>query len=225
MRTEILYRPSFSLATVKLDPDETIQVEGGAMVGMTPDLRMETQAKGGIFKSLARSVLGGESFFINTYTAPSRGGEISLAPALPGDIQVMELTGETLMVQSGSYVASSDGIEVDTKWGGAKTFFGSEGLIMLRVRGSGTLIVSSYGAIHPLELAAGQQYIVDTGHLVTFEEQLDFNVRRVAGWKSTLFSGEGLVVELTGPGKLTLQSRSEDAFLAWLIPHLPKRSD
>ena len=225
MQTEILYRPSYSLATVKLDPDETIQVEGGAMVGMTPDLKMETQAKGGIFKSLARSVLGGESFFMNTYTAPSQGGEIALAPALPGDVQVMELTGETLMVQSGSYVASSEGIEVDTKWGGAKTFFGSEGLIMLRVSGTGILIVSTYGAIHPLELAAGQQYIVDTGHLVTFEEQLDFNVRRVAGWKSTLFSGEGLVVELTGPGKLTLQSRSEDAFLAWLIPHLPKRSD
>ena len=225
MQIEILYRPSYSLATVKLDPGETIQVEGGAMVGMTPNLELETQAKGGIFKSLARSVLGGESFFMNTYTAPSQGGEIALAPALPGDIQVMELTGETLMVQSGSYVASSEGIEVDTKWGGAKTFFGSEGLIMLRVRGTGTLIVSSYGAIHPLELAAGQQYIVDTGHLVTFEEQLDFNVRRVAGWKSTLFSGEGLVVELTGPGKLTLQSRSEDAFLSWLIPHIPKRSD
>ena len=73
MQTEILYRPSYSLATVKLDPDETIQVEGGAMVGMTPDLKLETQAKGGIFKSLARSVLGGESFFMNTFTAPSQG--------------------------------------------------------------------------------------------------------------------------------------------------------
>jgi uncharacterized protein (AIM24 family) len=93
------------------------------------------------------------------------------------------------------------------------------------LRGTGTLIVSSYGAIHRLELAEGQQYIVDTGHLVTVEEQLDFDVRRVAGWKSTLFIGEGLVVELTGPGKRTLQSRSEDAFLSWLIPHVPKRSD
>jgi uncharacterized protein (AIM24 family) len=64
---------------------------------------------------------------------------------------------------------------------------------------------------------------VDTGHLVTFEERLDFEVKRVAGWKSTLFSGEGLVVELTGPGRLTLQTRSEDAFLAWLIPQLPRR--
>ncbi len=223
MQTEILYRPSYSLAVVKLNPNETLQVEGGAMVSMTPDLKLETKAKGGILKSLARSVLGGESFFMNTYTAPSEGGEITLAPALPGDVQVMELQNEVLMVQSGSYVASSQGINVDTKWGGAKTFFGSEGLIMLKVSGTGTLIVSSYGAIHPVELAAGQKYVVDTGHLVTFEDRLDFKVQKVAGWKSTLFSGEGLVVELTGPGKLTLQTRSEDAFLAWLMPHLPKR--
>jgi uncharacterized protein (TIGR00266 family) len=224
MQTEILYRPSYSLAVVKLNPNETIQVEGGAMVSMTPNLKLETKAKGGILKSLARSVLGGESFFMNTYTAPSEGGEITLAPALPGDVQLMQLQNETLMVQSGSYVASSPGVNVDTKWGGAKTFFGSEGLIMLKVSGTGTLIVSSYGAIHPVELAAGQKYIVDTGHLVTFEDRLDFKVQKVAGWKSTLFSGEGLVVELAGPGKLTLQTRSEDAFLSWLMPHLPKQS-
>jgi uncharacterized protein (TIGR00266 family) len=225
VQTEILYRPSYSLATVTLNAHEAIQVEGGAMVSMTPNLTMDTQARGGILKSFARSVLGGESFFINTYSAPAEGGEITLAPALPGDIQVMDLQDAALLLQSGSYVASSEGIEVDTKWGGAKTFFGSEGLIMLRVRGSGTLIVSSYGAIHPIELAAAETYIVDTGHLVTFEERLDFKVKRVSGWKSTLFSGEGLVVELTGPGKLTLQSRSEDAFLSWLVPRIPQRSD
>jgi uncharacterized protein (TIGR00266 family) len=95
---------------------------------------------------------------------------------------------------------------------------------MLRISGTGTLIVSSYGAIHPIELAAGQQYVIDTGHLVTFEEHLKFDVKKVAGWKSTLFSGEGLVVELTGPGELTLQSRSQDSFLSWLIPQLPTQT-
>lgn len=95
---------------------------------------------------------------------------------------------------------------------------------MLRINGTGTLIVSSYGAIHPLELEAGQKRVIDSGHLVTFEERLKFDVKKVAGWKSTLFSGEGLVVELTGPGKLTLQSRSQDAFLSWLIPKIPQRS-
>ena len=224
MRVEIRYQPSYSLALVTLDAGEAIQAESGAMVGMSPGLRMETAAKGGLFKSLGRSLFGGESFFLNTYTAEKSGDSVALAPALPGDIAVFEISGQELLVQSGSYLASSAGVQVDTKWSRAKTFFGGEGLIMLRVTGKGTLIVSSYGAIHPIELAAGQSYVIDTGHLVTFESRMKYQVKKVAGWKSTLFSGEGLVAELTGPGKLTLQTRSQAAFLSWLIPKLPRPS-
>jgi uncharacterized protein (TIGR00266 family) len=224
MKVEVQYRPAYALAIATLENGETIQAESGAMVAMSPTLQMETGAKGGLLKSLSRSMFGGESFFMNTYTARTGGERIALAPPLPGDISVIEMRGQTLMVQSGSYLASSEGVNVDTKWSGAKTFFGSEGLIMLRVSGTGTLIVSSYGAIHPLDLGAGEKFVIDTGHLVTFEEQLQFDVKKVAGWKSTLFSGEGLVVELTGPGQATLQSRSQDSFLSWLIPRIPKQT-
>jgi uncharacterized protein (TIGR00266 family) len=224
MKTEILYRPAYSLAVVNLDPNESIQAESGAMVSMSADLGMETKAKGGILKSLARAALGGESFFMNTFTASPRGGMISLAPSLPGDVIELTLSNQTVFVQSGSYLASSTGVSVDTTWGGAKTFFAREGLILLKVGGSGKVIISSYGAIHEVELAAGEKYVVDTGHLVTFDSSINFVVRKVAGWKSTIFGGEGLVVELTGPGKLTLQTRSQDAFINWLIPKLPKQS-
>lgn len=222
MQTEILYRPSYSLALIKLQPHETIRVEGGAMVSMTAGTSIETKAAGGILKSLARTVLGGETFFMNTFRAPAGGGEITVAPALPGDVMVRQLRNESFMVQSGAYLASEEAINVDTAWGGAKTFFASEGLIMLRCSGSGSLIFSSYGAIHEKTLAAGEKYIVDTGHLVAFTEGMGFNVQRIGGIKSTLFSGEGLVVELTGPGTAFLQTRSQDAFLKWLIPLLPK---
>jgi uncharacterized protein (TIGR00266 family) len=222
MQTDIQHRPSYSLAVVKLDPGETIRVEAGAMVSMSQGITLETKASGGLLASLKRSVLGGESFFINTYQAPARGGEITLAPTLPGDVVVRDLAGDTLVLQSGSYVASSEGIELDTKWGGARTFFAREGLIMLKASGTGTLIISSYGAIHEKELATGESYTVDTGHLVAFTEGMGFKVRRIGGLKSTLFSGEGLVVDLTGPGKIFIQTRSEDAFLTWLIPKLPK---
>lgn len=224
MQVDIQYRPSYSLAVVKLDANESIQVEAGSMVSMSPGLAIQTQAKGGLMGALKRSVLGGESFFMNDYRAPAQGGEITLAPALPGDLAVLDLTGETLMVQSGSYVASSQGVNIDTKWGGAKTFFASEGLIMLKCSGTGTLILSSYGAVHEMELAAGETQTVDTGHLVAFAEGMGFSVRRIGGVKSTLFSGEGLVVDLTGPGKVLMQTRSDDAFLSWLIPRLPKQS-
>lgn len=145
-----------------------------------------------------------------------------MAPALPGDLFSLDLRDERLMVQSGSYVASEMGVELDTKWGGAKTFFASEGLIMLRASGSGKLLLSSFGAIHEVNLGAGQAYTVDTGHLVAFSEGMGFKVRRIGGLKSTFFSGEGLVVDLKGPGRVLLQTRSTDSFLSWLIPKLPK---
>jgi uncharacterized protein (TIGR00266 family) len=224
MDVNILYKPSYSLGVLKLNGGEQVRVEGGAMVSMSAGVTLETKATGGILKSLTRSVLGGESFFQNTYIAPPGGGEVSVAPALPGDMFSLNLNNESVMVQSGSYVASESGVELDTKWGGAKTFFASEGLIMLRASGNGKLLLSSYGAIHERNLTEGERFTVDTGHLVAFTEGISFKVNKVGGLKSTIFSGEGLVVELTGPGRVLMQTRSTDAFLAWLIPQLPKPS-
>lgn len=225
MKIELLYRPSYSMAKVLLDGNERITVEAGSMVAMSVDIQIETKMKGGLLKSLARSVLGGESFFINTYQAGVGGGEIDLAPTLPGDVFTLELSGDTYLVQSGSFLASSETVNTDTKWGGAKTFFGGEGLIMLRCAGSGTLILSSYGAIHELALAEGESYTVDTSHLVAFSENMGFKVRGVGGLKETILGGEGLVVDLKGPGKVLMQTRSVGAFLNWLIPRIPKTSE
>jgi uncharacterized protein (TIGR00266 family) len=221
MDIEILYRPSYSLGKITLEGGEEVCVEGGSMVSMSQGVTLETGATGGLWRSLGRSLFGGETFFQNVFQAPAGGGVVYVSPALPGDLLDMDLRGESLMVQSGSYVASAVGIDVDTKWSGAKTFFASEGLVMLRARGAGKLLLSSYGAIHNLELAAGQTQTVDTGHLVAFTERIGFRVRTIGGIKSTMFSGEGLVVDLTGPGRVLLQSRSTDQFLAWLIPQLP----
>jgi uncharacterized protein (TIGR00266 family) len=221
MDVEILYRPAFAVGVLKLGANEEVRVEGGSMVSMSSGISMQTQATGGLLKSLGRALLGGESFFQNTYKASNNGGEVLVAPALPGDLFVLDLQGESILVQSGSYVASTMGINTDTKWGGAKTFFAAEGLIMLRASGTGKLVLSSYGAIHEVNLGVSETYTVDTGHLVSFSEGLGFNVRRVGGMKSTIFSGEGLVVDLTGPGRVLLQTRSADQFLAWLIPQLP----
>ena len=157
------------------------------------------------------------------YKAPAEGGEINLAPALPGDMFVLELSNDTMLVQSGAFVASALTVEINTSWGGAKGFFGSGSLILLKASGSGPLILASYGAIHEVSLAAGQKYTIDTGHIVAFSESMGFQVRRVGGMKSTLLSGEGLVVDLTGPGKLLMQTRSTDAFLSWLIPHAAQK--
>jgi len=222
MEHEVLYRPSYSLLKILLGQGEAISAEAGAMVSMSSGIQMETTAKGGLFGALKRSVLGGESFFVNTFKATDS-GEITFAPTLPGDIHALELKGQTVYAQSGAYIASSPEIQVDTKWGGAKTFFSREGLFLLKINGIGKVFLSSYGAIHEIDLETGQKYVVDTGHMVAFAEGVGYSVKRVGGLKSTLFSGEGLVCELTGPGKIMIQSRSANAFLSWLIPQIPKK--
>lgn len=221
MEHDVLYRPSYSLLKIRLKQGESIIAETGAMVSMSSGIEMETTAKGGVFGALKRSVLGGESFFLNTFKAIEP-GEVNFAPSLPGDISVLELNNQTVYAQSGAYIASSPGIVIDTKWGGAKTFFSKEGLFLLKISGTGKVFLSSYGAIHEIDLGIGQKYTVDTGHMVAFAESVEYNVKRVGGLKSTLFSGEGLVCELTGPGKIMIQTRSADAFLSWLIPQIPK---
>lgn len=224
MQTEIMYGPAYATAKLTLTAGETVRAEAGAMLAMSPAVAMETSTQGGVLKGLRRSILGGESFFMNTFTAQADGAELWLAPALAGDIVAWPLNG-TLFVQSGSYLASSAGVEVDSNWGGAKTFFSREGLFMLRVSGQGDVVLSSYGAIHAIDLQPGQTYTVDTGHMVAWTEGVNYSVRKVGSWKSTFFSGEGLVCDLTGPGRIYLQTRSQDAFLGWLIPKLPQSNN
>jgi len=224
MQNEVLYRPSYSLLRLVMEPGESILAESGAMVSMTPNIQLQTQAKGGLFASLKRTV-GGESFFINTFTCAGSQGELTLAPSLPGDLIHVPMAGGTMMVQSGSFIASSPTINTDTSWAGAKGFFAKEGLFLLKCDGQGDLFISSYGAIHMVELPAGAGYDVDTGHIVAFESTMTYNVRPVGGLKQTLFSGEGMVAEFAGPGRLYMQSRSFEAFLGVLVPKLPQRSN
>jgi uncharacterized protein (TIGR00266 family) len=223
MRTEISFSPSFAMATVHLDMGESVKSEAGAMMAMSPSIEIQTSTQGGMLKGLRRSVLGGESFFMNTFSATGPDAHVIVAPALPGDIITWPLTGNTVYLQSGSYLASPGTIDIDSKWGGAKTFFSKEGLFMLKCQGTGDLVVSSYGAVHAVDLVAGQSYTVDTGHMVGWEESVGYNVKKIGNWKSTMLSGEGLIVELTGPGRVYIQTRSPSSFIDWIIPKLPSQ--
>ncbi len=215
MEIEILYQPSYSLGIVKLAPNEQIRAEAGAMVSMSEGVNIETKAAGGLLKSLGRAVLGGESFFQNFFTAPAQGGEITFAPDLPGDLFVLTLNNDTLFIQSGSYVASELGIELSTKLS-TKAFLATEGFSILEAKGSGKILLSAYGAIHEKVLNPGEKFIVDSTHLVAFDARMPVQPKTVGGLKATFLSGEGFVVELTGPGRLLMQTRSQKAFLDWL---------
>lgn len=221
MEIEILHRPSYSLAVAKLTPNERIRAEAGAMVSMSSGVNIETKAEGGFLKSLGRAVLGGESFFQNFFVAAAQGGEITLAPELPGDMMLIELRNQRLMLQAGSYVASENGVELTAKVS-VKAFMSAEGISMLEASGTGKLLVSSYGAIFERQIGPAEKYVVDTSHLVAFDAGMGVTPKTVGGFKSTLFSGEGLVVELSGPGVIYMQTRSPKALIDWIIPQLPK---
>ncbi len=224
MQHKIMYQPSYSLLELQLDPSESVVAESDAMVSMTANIGLETGSKGGLFGALKRAV-GGESLFQNTFTAQNGPGVVTFAPTLVGDIAAREMHGESLFVQSGSFLASDPSIELDTKWGGARTFFSREGLFVLKATGTGMLFMSSYGAIHAVTLAPGEQLVMDTGHMVAFDATMGYHVRTIGGLKQTLFSGEGLVVDLTGPGTIYMQTRNFGAFVNYLVPKLPFKRD
>ncbi len=226
MKYEILHRPGHALAVIHLEAEEEVQAETGAMVSMSGNIDLKTEMKGGFLGALGRSFLGGESFFTSRYRAEGGPGELTVAPALPGDIAVVELQGETIYLRSGSYLAGGAELQIDSKWGGARGFFGGRGLFLLRVQGHGPLFFNTYGALHEKRLAEGERYVVDTGHVVAFSDGMGFQVKKAAkGWISSLASGEGLVCEFTGPGLVYMQTRSEESFLKWLIPKLPSKND
>lgn len=222
---EIQHQGAFALAVVKLQAEQAINAEAGAMVAMSANVDLNAELKGGVFGALKRAV-GGESAFVSTFTARGGPGEVAFAPGTPGDVAGIEMSGQTFMVQSSSYLAGDTSLVVDTKFGGARSFFGGEGLFLLQVSGTGLLLVSSFGAIHRKMLQSGEQYVIDTGHLVAWEAHMPYNVRKAAksGFFRSMMSGEGLVAEFAGPGEVLIQTRNLQAFASLLQRFFPSQS-
>ena len=116
---EIEHQGAFALAVVKLQPEQAIHAEAGAMVSMSANVDLHSEMKGGVFGALKRAV-GGESAFVSTFTARGGPGEVTFAPGAPGDVAGIEMQGQMFMVQSSSYLAGDMSLIVDTKFGGAK---------------------------------------------------------------------------------------------------------
>ena len=223
MNVELRHRPSFAAARVTMAPGEQVRAESGAMMAMSGGMSLQSSTQGGVLKGLKRSFLGGESLFISTFTAPNAGGWVDLAHHLAGDIIVAELRPEQpLSITKGCWLASSDGVELDTKWGGFKNLFGGEGGFLVHATGSGTVLLACYGAMDTVDLAAGETVTVDTGHVVAFQADITSAIRKVAGGLvQTLKSGEGLVFDFTGPGWVMTQSRNPAALEAWIRSVMP----
>lgn len=213
-------QPDFSFLTVRLQPEQVIKVEASAMATMDTNLRMKTKMRGGLGR-----LITGESMFINEFTAQNGPGELGIAPGAPGDLDHVYLENDTIYLQNTAYVASSLGVNIETKWQGlVKGFFSGESLFLIKCSGQGDLWFNTFGGMIAIDVNGS--YIVDTGHVVAFTSGLDYRVGRIGGYKSLFFSGEGLVCHFSGVGRLWIQTRKIGAFASWVYPYRPqKKSD
>jgi uncharacterized protein (TIGR00266 family) len=230
MQQMIKYEPSFSMLQLALAPGEVVIAEAGSMVARSANLQMEVKLNAGknagffgklkaIMIALLRKFIGGETFFVNHFSSP-QGGFVWLAPSLSGGIKHIPLQNSTMMFSAGSYLASAGDIDLKMRWGGLRAILSKEGAFFVEARGTGEVWVTSYGAIE--EVYCNGSYIVDNGHIVGFDSNLTFNIKSAGGGLlGFMASGEGLVCEFQGTGRILIQTRNTGSLVSWLTPMLP----
>lgn len=220
MRYEI-FGSNLPAVTVYLDAGESIYTQSGGMTWMTDGLKMETNAKGGFGRMFA-----GESIFLATYTAQGPNQSITLASTFPGSIIPLELSpGKEYIIQKHAFLCAQPQVQLTTEIikGLSGGFFGGEGFVLQRLKGSGLAFVEIDGSAREIELKAGEKMKVDTGNVAVYESSVSYGVERIKGFKNILFGGEGLfLTTLTGPGKVWLQTMTVPGFAKILIPFLPR---
>lgn len=205
-----------------LDPNETIKCESGGMSWMSPNMKMSTNAGGGIGKAFSR-MFSGESMFQNAYTAQDGAGMIAFASSFPGEIIAMEVTPDKpVIAQKSAFLASSEGVDMSIhfqkKLGSG--FFGGEGFIMQKFSGNGVVFLEIDGSVIEYNLAAGQSMLLDTGHLAIMENSVSIDIETVKGVGNVLFGGEGLFnTKVTGPGKIWVQTMPVSSVAGSLAPY------
>ena len=219
MQVQTRQGPAYGVARLTLSPNEPVRVESGAMMAMSTGVSLASKAEGGIMKSLKRAALGGESFFVSTYTAPPSGGFVDVAARLPGDITTYEIVpGRALFIQKGSWLANDVSVNLDAQWGGFKNMFGGEGGFIVRTDGQGMVVFACYGALEVWNLEAGQSITIDTGHMVAYEDSITMGMRKASGGGlvQSFKSGEGFVFDFTGPGRVWTQTRNPTELMTWI---------
>jgi len=207
-----------------LNKNEKVTAEAAAMVYMKGNIKTETKMrKGGFFKSLKAAALGGESFFINEFIAEEDNAKLGLTGNMLGDIEMIQVK-EEFIVQSGAYVGSTGELTLDTKWQGfTKGIFGTN-MFMLKTVGNGEMFVNAWGGIIKTILKEGEKMILDNYQLVALSSTANYRVTKHGSFKTTLFGGEALVLEIIGPGTVYFQTKNVMEFVRALIPYFPKRN-
>lgn len=218
------------LLCVSLGKGEKVLAESNAMVAMDGDLSLKGRSRGGIMKSLARKFLNDETFFQQYVEAEKGAGDVLLAPNIPGDIRVLDVGQRQYMISDGSFLAATEGVELEVKSQGlGRALLGdSGGFFVMATDGSGQVAVSGFGSVRELEVKDGQTLVVDNGHLVAWDSDLDYELSlntAHSGFFGKLvnsqITGEGIVLKFRGRGKVIVCSRNKGGFLDWVFANQP----
>jgi len=225
MEIKILQQPDCAIAHVTFNAGEELVAEAGTMIAMSGYINVSTtlrQGKGGGILGGLKRMLAGESLFLSVFRSPTAGCELFLAPKLLGDIVHYQVSNVGLVVQATSYLASSANVDIDLGFQGFKSVFSGESIFWLDISGRGDLLLSSFGAIYEIDVDG--EYVVDTGHIVAFEKNLNFTIGKPgSSWIGAFLGGEGLVCRFKGKGKIFCQTHNAYAFGRLVGPQLPPR--
>ena len=228
MDVQVRHTPSFAVVRCTMAGGEAVRAEAGAMMATSDGVAVEAKMQGGLMKSLKRSVLGGESLFVTTYTAPQGGGWVDVAANLPGDIVTVTVTPDRpFYITRGCWIANAHGVDIQTRWGGSQNLFGGEGGFVIQAGGQGEVVLGAYGAVDVVDLGPGEAVTVDSGHVVAYDSGVQSRLRRAVEGRSiqSLKSGEGFVFDFSGPGRVMIQTRNPRALIDWLTTELPFSRD
>ncbi len=223
---------------VELDPGEAAVGEAGSMMFMDAGIAMDTvfgdgsKGQGGLFGKLmgaGKRLITGESLFTTVYT--NQGAtklRVAFAAPYPGKILPMDLEqlGGTLICQKDAFLCAAKGVSLGIHFQQRLStgFFGGEGFIMQKLEGNGLAFVHAGGTVMRRELQPGQTLYVDTGCLVAFTPNVNFEVQYVGKIKTALFGGEGLFfAKVTGPGTVWLQSLPFSRLASRVFAAAPQR--
>jgi len=226
MNFNIIYPGAFSTLEVTLDEGESIKAESGAMITMSDTVDVDSKMERGLLGGLTRKLLTGETLFFQTLKAARGAGNVMMASAYPGEIQILDLDGsEEYILQKDGFLAAEESIEISTKAQNlTKGLFSGEGFFVMRVSGKGKIAISTYGGIHKISLAPGETKIIDNSHMVAWSANANYKIEKASkGWISSFTSGEGLVCRFQGPGDVYIQTRNSPGFGSWVRQFMPTR--
>ena len=212
---------------VKLNKGESMYTQSGGMAYQTEGIKMHTNARGGVMKSLGR-MFAGESIFMANYTAETDGAMIAFATTVPGALVPIDLRNmpNGLIMQKGAFLCAEQSVETSiafTKKFSAG-FFGGEGFILQKAKGNGIVFLEVDGDVIEKELGPGEVLKVDTGNVVAFDSNVSYEIETVKGLGNIFLGGEGLfLTKLTGPGKIILQSQNFNDFAGRVATRIPSK--